>query len=196
MRRSFSASRFNLHLGAVGQLAHDVVQHVRRHRHGAGLRDVGRRLVRHLALEVGGLELQRPLRGLEQDVGQDGNGRAPLDHARHVAEGSQKLTAFDHQLHEPASPVAPFRGAQMPPRCGRAKVFAKSRKPRICREDSPVPAGWTATRRLCKGRRPPIQGSQPPQNDAGAALARRSSPLRPPLETPLADGSVGTFMPV
>ena len=52
----------DLHLGAVGQLAHDVVQHVRRHRHGAGLRDVGRRLVRHLALEVGRLELQRPVR--------------------------------------------------------------------------------------------------------------------------------------
>ena len=114
VRRSFSGSRFNLHLGPVGQLAHDVVQHVRRHGHGAGLGDVGRRLVRNLALEVGGLELQRPLRGLEQDVGQDGNGRAPLDHARHVAKGPQKLAAFDHQLHHFPRRLLPPVAAESP----------------------------------------------------------------------------------
>ena len=39
--RSFSASRADLDLGAVGQLAHDVVQHVGGNGHGAGLGDVG-----------------------------------------------------------------------------------------------------------------------------------------------------------
>ena len=49
----------DLDLGAVRQLAHDVMQHVRGNCHGTRLRNVSRRLLDHLALEVGRLQLER-----------------------------------------------------------------------------------------------------------------------------------------
>ena len=166
----------HLHLGAVGELAHDVVQHVRRHRHRAGLRDVGRRLVRHLALEVGRLELQRPVRGLEQDVGEDGNGGAPLDHARHVTKRSEKLTAFDHQLHEPASPVAPCRGADA--LLGAPlRSLRKIEKASDLLEGFAVPAGWTAATVVGKARDPQFPGIAAP---CRATMQERRACAAPP----------------
>ena len=43
-------------LRAFGQLAHDVVKHVRRHRRRAGGRGFCRKRLRHLQIEVGGLQ--------------------------------------------------------------------------------------------------------------------------------------------
>ena len=114
----------DLHLGAIGQLAHDVVQDVRGHRDRAGLGNVGRRLLQHLALQVGRLELQALVGGLQQDVGQNRDGRAPFHHARDVAKGSQQLTAFDHQLHDSALSV-------LFDRRGCLRIFTHARKPKI-----------------------------------------------------------------
>ena len=56
-------------------------------------------LLDDLALEIGGLELQRRARGLEQDVRQDRNGRAALDDAGDMAERPQEFATFDHKPH-------------------------------------------------------------------------------------------------
>ena len=142
----------DLHLGPVGQLAHDVVQDVGGHRHRAGLRHVGRRLLLHLALEVGGLELQAIARCLEQHVRQNGNGRAPLDHARHVTECPHQLTALNHQLHALASTDVYLRDLHGACRAAHRRLFAKPKNPRIGLGDSQA---WSRVDRdalLCKGR--------------------------------------------
>ena len=36
---------------------------------------------------------------MQQDVGQDRDGRAALDDARHMTERAKQLTTFDHQAH-------------------------------------------------------------------------------------------------
>ena len=79
------------------------MQHVGRHRDGAGRRDLGRRLLDHLALEIGRLELQHVAGGADQHVRQDRDRGPPLDHARDVAQCPQQVSAFDHNPHE-----APF----------------------------------------------------------------------------------------
>ena len=142
----------DLDLGPVGKLAHDVMQDVGGHRRRAGLRYVGRRLLLHLALEVGGLELQAIARCLEQHVRQNGNRRAPLDHARDVTECPHQLTALNHQLHSLASTDVYQRDRHGACRAVHRKLFAKPKNPRIGLGDSQA---WSRVDRdalLCKGR--------------------------------------------
>jgi hypothetical protein len=73
-------------LGAVGQFAHDVVEHVRRHGGRAAGSGFGRQRLRHLEIEVGGLQRQFGVFGAHQHVAEDRDGVAALDHAMHVAE--------------------------------------------------------------------------------------------------------------
>ena len=97
-QRQAVALRIAQHLdfGAVGQLAHDVVQHVRRYGHGPRRRHLGRRLLDHLALEIGSLELELARGSLQQNVRKDRDGRAPLNNAGDVAQRPQELASFDH----------------------------------------------------------------------------------------------------
>ena len=87
------------HLGAVGQLAHDIVEDVGRHGGGAGLADLGRHRLGDLEVEVGRLQRQLAAVGAQQHVGQDRDGVAPLDDAVHVAEGVEEVRSLDGRAH-------------------------------------------------------------------------------------------------
>ena len=173
----------DLDLGAVGQLAHDVVQDVGGHRHGARLRHVGRRLLLHLALEVGGLELQGIARRLEQHIRQNGDGRAPLDHARDVTECPHQLTALNHQLHALASPrrmICRVRlGASRTRRAMHREIVRQSEKPleRIGRFAGSVKVDRDAV--LCKGRPWPPPGHFRRWRSPNDVQERRRSTLLP-----------------
>jgi hypothetical protein len=86
-------------LGAVGELAHDVIHHVGRHGGGAGLGDVGRNALDDLQVEVGGGQADGAGVGLNEDVGQDRNGVAALHDALHVVERLQERRALDDHTH-------------------------------------------------------------------------------------------------
>ena len=90
---------FQHDLRAVRQLAHDVVEHMRRHggrAAGSGFRGQG---LRHLEVEVGRLQRQAGIFGADQHVAEDRNGIAAFDHAMDVAQRFQKLRALDGDLH-------------------------------------------------------------------------------------------------
>ncbi len=79
------AVAFQHDLRAVGQFAHDVVKHMRRHggrTAGCGFR---RQRLGHLKVEVGGLQRQPRVFGPDQHVAEDRNGVAAFDHAMDVA---------------------------------------------------------------------------------------------------------------
>ena len=82
-------------LGAVGKLAHDVVQHMGGHGDSAGSANLGGDRLDDLALQIGRLELERGVAGAQEHVRQDGNGRPSLDDARDVAERPQEFTTFN-----------------------------------------------------------------------------------------------------
>ena len=85
---------------ALGQLARDIEQRVRRNGGRARLIDRGRDRFVDLQIEIGRHQLQRALGGrLDQHVGQDRDGVAPLDHRLDMAEALQKGRAFDRRLH-------------------------------------------------------------------------------------------------
>ena len=183
----------HLDLGAVGQLAHDVVQHVGRHGHRAGLETSAGASSDTSRSRSVALNCSAPLGGLEQHVRQDRDGRAPLDHARDVAKGSQKLTAFDHQLHALPRRLLPavrrtcaVLGARP---CRRA--FAKSRKPRNCsRRFARLGKVDRDAVRLQGPRARQFRGSRsctPKRCRSGACDAAPPRRIRPPRD-PLADG--------
>jgi hypothetical protein len=93
------AIAFQQDLGAVGQFAHNVVKHMRRHRGGTSGCGLRRQRFRHLEIKVGGLQRQPRIFGADQHVAEDRNGVAPLDHAMDVAQRLQELRAFDGNLH-------------------------------------------------------------------------------------------------
>ena len=82
-------------LGAVGQLSHDVVEHVRGNRARARLLDRGRHAVDDLHVEVGRLQRQLVALGAQEHVGEDRDGVAPLDDAMDVVERLQEVRPFD-----------------------------------------------------------------------------------------------------
>ena len=73
-------------LGAVGELAHDVVEDMGGNGGRAGLADLGRHGLDDLEVEVGRLQRQLAAFGAEKNVRQNRDGVAPLDHAVDVAE--------------------------------------------------------------------------------------------------------------
>ena len=91
----------DLDFATVGQLAHDVVQQMGRHRNSTRLLDVGRDLLDYFTLKVGGFEMQHAARRLEEDVRQNRDCGAALDNASDVAESPQQFTAFNNELHGP-----------------------------------------------------------------------------------------------
>src|SRR3546814_11397336 len=66
-----SAAGLDLHLGAFGQLAHDVVEGVRRSRGRPGLADRRRDPVDHRQVHVGGGQRKRLAVRLDQHVGEE-----------------------------------------------------------------------------------------------------------------------------
>ncbi|MFK4607304.1 hypothetical protein ABIF57_006756 [Bradyrhizobium diazoefficiens] len=92
-------------LGAVRQLAHDVVEHVRRHGGGAGSRGFRGQGFRHLEVEVGRLQRQFRVLGPDQHIAEDRNRIAALDHAVDMAQRFQELRAFDRNLHCTTRPI-------------------------------------------------------------------------------------------
>ena len=87
-------------LRALGQFAHDFIEHVRRHGGGARLLDVGGDAFDHFEVEVGGLELKPPIVGAEQHVAQNRNRIAPFHHAMDMAERLSEFGALDGGTHE------------------------------------------------------------------------------------------------
>ena len=86
-------------LRAVGQLAHDIVQHVRRNGDGARRADVARHALDDLAFQIRRLELELGIARPQKHVGEDRDRRTPLDDARDVAERPQEFTTFNHKPH-------------------------------------------------------------------------------------------------
>jgi hypothetical protein len=77
-----------------------------------------------LQIEIGRHELQTALGGrLDQHVGQDRNGIAPLDHRLDVAEPLEEGCAFDRRLHLMSPGASPV--FVPPSTCGRGQ-FAVS----------------------------------------------------------------------
>jgi len=66
-------SRLQFDLGALGKLAHDVIDHVRGHGGGAGLLDLGRHGFHDFEIEIGCFQFEAVLAGADQDVGEDRN---------------------------------------------------------------------------------------------------------------------------
>ena len=86
-------------LAALGELPHDVVQHVGGHGRGAGAPTSARTSSitsrsRSVALSSSVLAV-----GAQEHVGKDRYGRAPLDDARYVAKRTQEFTAFNNKPH-------------------------------------------------------------------------------------------------
>jgi hypothetical protein len=95
-------------LGTLGQFPHDVVDDVRRHggrARGRGLRRDG---LRHLDVEIRGLESQAPFVGAQEDVRQDRDRVAPLDDAMDVPERPQQRRSLDSNSHGPTRLVGAF----------------------------------------------------------------------------------------
>ena len=99
-RHGLSRARIERDLGAVGQLAHDVVEHVGGDGAGARLLDRGRHAVDDLHVEVGRLQRELVAIGAQQHVGQDRDGVAPLDDAMDVVERLQEVRPFDSDAHD------------------------------------------------------------------------------------------------
>ena len=99
------AVAFEHDLRAVGQLAHDVVEHVRGNRGRAASAGLGGERLRHLEIEIGRLQRKLRVLGAQQHVAEDRDGVAPLDHAVHVAQRFQELRAFDGDLHCNIRPI-------------------------------------------------------------------------------------------
>ena len=96
---AFAGEQFGLHLRAVRQLAHDVVEHVRGRGGRAVAQHVGRDGFDDLDVQIGGGELQRALGRLDHHVREDRDGVAPFDDALNMAQRLQKSAAFDVDFH-------------------------------------------------------------------------------------------------
>ena len=89
----------DLDLGAIGELADDVVQKMRRHRRGTGCADRAFDLRRDIHVHVGGCHQQRAVGGLQHDIGQDRNGVAAFDHGLDLAERPKEADPIDGEFH-------------------------------------------------------------------------------------------------
>jgi hypothetical protein len=81
------------------------------HRGGAFALGARRHRLDDLHIEVGRGQLQLVVARGDMDVGQDGNGVAPLDHARHMGERLGQSRLVDSELHGLSETTpAPLRG--------------------------------------------------------------------------------------
>ena len=119
----------NLDIGALRELAHDVVEHVGGHRGGAIASGARRHRLDDLHVEVGRGQLQLVIARGEMHVGQDGNGVAPLDHARHMGERLGQSRLIDGELHGliETTPAPPRGGCR---HSGRSRQGPGARTPK------------------------------------------------------------------
>ena len=92
-------------LCAVGQFAHDVVEHMCRHGGGAAGSGFRGERLRHLEIEVGRLQRQFGVFGADQHIAEDRDGVAAFDHAVDMAQRFQELRALDGDLHSNIRPI-------------------------------------------------------------------------------------------
>src|SRR5262249_33645841 len=97
--RAAVSPRLQLDLRPLGQLADNVVEHVRRHGGGTRLLHLGVQRLDDLDVEIGGLQLEPVLAGADQHVRQNRNGITALHHAVNVGEGPYELAPLDRDLH-------------------------------------------------------------------------------------------------
>ena len=71
-------------LGAFRQLAHDLVEHMGRHRGDAARIDLGRYGFYDFEIEIGSLQGEIGVVGTQQDIAENRNRIATLDHAMHM----------------------------------------------------------------------------------------------------------------
>src|SRR5262249_62043624 len=88
-----------LNIRALGQLAHDVVEHMRGNGGGAIALGPGGHRLDQLHVEVGRSKLKLVVARREEDVGEDRDGIPPLDHARHMAKRLGKGWFFYGKPH-------------------------------------------------------------------------------------------------
>jgi hypothetical protein len=93
------AGRLQHDLRSFRQLAHDVVDHMRRHRGRAAGRDLRRDRLVHLEIEIGCFQRELRFFRADQDVGEDRNGIAPLDHAMDMSKRFEELGPLDRDFH-------------------------------------------------------------------------------------------------
>ena len=98
-QRGAVAGGFKHDLRAFGQFAHDVVEHMRRHRRRPAGAGFGRDRVGHFEIEVGGLQAEFRTVSANEHIGEDRNGVAPLHRAMHVAKRFQQFGALYGDLH-------------------------------------------------------------------------------------------------
>ncbi len=90
---------FQGHLGAVGQLAHDIIKGVGRRRDRALSAYLRHHGFGYGQFHVRGGELDDAVAGFHQDIVQNGNGIAAFDDALDMSEGTKEGRAFDGKLH-------------------------------------------------------------------------------------------------
>src|SRR4030095_14093409 len=98
-----------LDLAAFGHFADDLEEGVGGDGRGAGLGDLGGDTLVDLQIEVGRHQPDRTVVArLDEDVGEDGNGVAALDHRLDVAQALQQGCPLDRRLHAALVPC-PYR---------------------------------------------------------------------------------------
>ena len=136
---AFGGGQFDL--AAFGQFADDLEKGVCGDGGGAGLRHLGGNALVDLQVEVGRHQPQRAVVArLDEDVGQDGDGVAALDHRLDMAEALQQGRPLDRRLH-----VSPFARDRRP--LGRGPVILRPRRP-----GAPLAMGIVIARRGRRGR--------------------------------------------
>ena len=93
------ARRLEARLRALRELAHDVVDHMGRNGRRAVLGDVGRDLLGRLEVEIGAFERQLAVLRLDQHIGEDRDGVAPLDDAMDVPKRLEQDRTLDGDFH-------------------------------------------------------------------------------------------------
>jgi hypothetical protein len=95
------AGRLEHDLRSFRQLAHDVVEHVRRHGGRAAVADFGGERFDDFEIEVGRLQAEAGILRPQKHVAEDGNRIATFDDAMNVSQRFEKLRALDGDLHYP-----------------------------------------------------------------------------------------------
>ena len=93
------AGRLEAYLRAFREFAHDVVDHVGGNCGRAILGDVGCNQFGRLKVEIGALQREFPVACLDQHIGEDRDGVAPLDDAMHVPKRFKQDRTLDGDLH-------------------------------------------------------------------------------------------------
>ena len=96
---SLLAVKRKLDIGFLGQLAHDIVQHVGGHGGCAAALGPARQCLDQFHIEVRRRQPELILARIQQHIGEDGDCIAPLDHARHMGKRLGQAGLIDGHMH-------------------------------------------------------------------------------------------------